>query len=329
MIRYIVKRLLLMIPILLGISFIVLILIDITPGDPARLILGTQATEEQVAELRESMGLNRPIYVRFIDFVGNVVKGDLGKSYTNSRSVWTEMMQRFPYTLLIAGLSCILSVVIGVPLGVYAATHQYTWKDNAAIVASLFCVSMPSFWFALILVQLFAVKWRLLPPSGIESWKGWILPTVSLALGYAAGISRQMRSSMLEVIRQDYITTIRAKGQSERKVLYRHALPNALIPIIMTVGSMFGMSLGGALIAEVIFSVPGLGSYTLSGLTQRDYPVIQGSVLFLSAIFSIVILLIDVAFAFIDPRIRSQYVRKKRRVVKAEISEEGMNHGEA
>ncbi|MDR0839265.1 MAG: ABC transporter permease, partial [Oscillospiraceae bacterium] len=314
MIRYIVKRLLLMIPILLGISLIVLLLIDITPGDPARLILGTQATQEQVEALREEMGLNDPLPVRYVRFVGNALKGDFGKSYTNSRSVWTEMMQRFPYTLLIAGMSLILSVLIGIPLGVYAATHQYTWKDNAAIVASLFCVSMPGFWFALILVQIFCVKLRWLPPSGIEKWQGWILPTVSLALGYAAGISRQMRSSLLEVIRQDYITTARAKGQTEGKVLYRHALKNALIPIIMTVGSIFGMSLGGALIAEVIFSVPGLGSYTLSGLSNRDYPVIQGSVLFLSALFSIVILLIDVMFAFIDPRIRSQYVRKKKKV---------------
>jgi peptide/nickel transport system permease protein len=322
MIKYIVKRLLLMIPILLGISFIVLILIDITPGDPARLILGTQATQEQVDELRENMGLNDPLAVRYVRFVWGVMRGDLGKSYTNSRSVWTEMMQRFPYTLLISGMSLILSVIIGIPLGVYAATHQYTWKDNAAIIASLFCVSMPGFWFALILVQIFCVKWQLLPPSGIENWKGWILPTISLALGYAAGISRQMRSSMLEVIRQDYITTARSKGQTENKVLYRHALKNALIPIIMTVGSIFGMSLGGALIAEVIFSVPGLGSYTLSGLTQRDYPVIQGSVLFLSALFSIVILLIDVMFAFIDPRIRSQYVRKKKRETKVEIEAE-------
>ncbi|MDR3148635.1 MAG: ABC transporter permease [Oscillospiraceae bacterium] len=330
MAKYIIKRLLMMIPILLGISFLVILLIDITPGDPARLILGTQATPQQVAELRDKMGLNDPMMVRYFRFIGGVLKGDFGNSFSNSRSVWTEMMQRFPYTLLISGLSLILSVLIGVPLGVYAATHQYTWKDNAAIVASLFCVSMPSFWFALILVQVFCVKLGWLPPSGIEKWQGWILPTISLALGYAAGISRQMRSSMLEVIRQDYITTARAKGQTENKVLYRHALKNALIPIIMTVGSIFGMSLGGALIAEVIFSVPGLGSYTLSGLTQRDYPVIQGSVLFLSALFSVVILLIDIMFAFIDPRIRSQYVvRKKKYEMKIEGKEEVLSSGKA
>ena len=207
-----------------------------------------------------------------------------------------------------------LSIIIGIPLGVYAATNQYSWKDNLAIIASLFCVSMPAFWFALLLIQLFAVKHRILPMAGIEQWQGWILPVVSLALGYASVIARQMRSNMLEVIRQDYIITARAKGLSEHKVLYRHALKNALIPVIMTVGSMFGMSLGGALISEVIFSIPGLGNYTLTGLVNRDYPVIQGSVLFLSALFSIVILLIDIVFAFIDPRIRSQYVRAKRRV---------------
>jgi peptide/nickel transport system permease protein len=173
---------------------------------------------------------------------------------------------------------------------------------------------MPAFWFALLLVQFFCVQFRLLPPSGIEKWQGWILPVVSLALGYAAMVARQMRSSMLEVIRQDYITTARAKGQTERVVLYRHALKNALIPVVMVVGSIFGMSLGGALIAEVIFSIPGLGNYTLTGLTNRDYPVIQGSVLFLSALFSLVILLVDIVFAFIDPRIRSQYVGKKKRV---------------
>jgi peptide/nickel transport system permease protein len=310
-----------MIPILLGISFVVLILIDITPGDPARIILGPLATEEEVQDRRELLGLNDPLPVRYVHFIVNALQGDLGKSYTNARDVWGEMMQRFPYTLLTTVLSLVLAVVIGVPLGVYAATHQYTWKDNAAIVASLFCVSMPAFWFALLLVQLFAVKLRWLPSAGIEQWQGWILPIVSLALGYAAGISRQMRSSMLEVIRQDYITMVRAKGQTEVVVRYRHALKNALIPIIMTVGSMFGMSLGGALIAEVIFSVPGLGSYTLSGLTQRDYPVIQGSVLIQSIIFSIVILLIDIMFAFIDPRIRSQYVRQKKKQVKGSLGD--------
>jgi peptide/nickel transport system permease protein len=177
---------------------------------------------------------------------------------------------------------------------------------------------MPAFWFALLLVQWFSVRIQLLPVAGIKSWQGWVLPVVSLSLGYAAAITRQMRSNMLEVIRQDYITTGRAKGLNEGNILYKHALKNALIPVVMTIGSIYGMSLGGALIAEMIFSIPGLGSFTLTGLTNRDYPVIQSTVLFLSVLFCLVMLLIDVAFAFIDPRIRSQFARKRKTAVKME-----------
>jgi peptide/nickel transport system permease protein len=314
MIRYIAKRLLMMIPILLGISFIVLLLIDLVPGDPARQALGVTAKAYQLEEFREVNGLNDSFPVRYVRFIGNVLQGDLGKSYINKTDVLSDIMQRFPYTLMIVSLSMALSLCIGIPLGVYAATHQYTWKDNAAIFTSLFCVSMPAFWFSLILVQIFAVKLRILPSSGIDQWQGWILPIVSLALGYAAIIARQIRSDLLEVIRQDYITTARAKGQTEGKVLYRHALKNALIPTVLLSGSIFGMSLSGALIAEVIFSIPGMGSYTLSGLQNRDYPVIQGSVLFLAMVFSLVILIVDLIFAFIDPRIRSQYIKKRKRV---------------
>jgi peptide/nickel transport system permease protein len=313
--KYIIKRVLLMIPILMGISLIVLIFIDIAPGDPARIMLGNEATEEEIHELREELGLNDPFVVRYFRFLANAVRGNFGKSYMNNRSVADEMLQRFKYTLLIAVLSVTLSVVIGVPLGVYAATHQYTWKDNGAIALSLFCISMPSFWFALLLIQFFSTRLGILPPAGIETWEGWVMPTLSLALGYVALITRQMRSDMLEVIRQDYITTARAKGQTETKVLYRHALKNAIIPIVLIIGSLFGMALGGSMIAEIIYSVPGLGSYMLSGLTSRDYPVIQSSSFFMSVIFSVVILLIDLAFAFIDPRIRSQYVKKKKKEI--------------
>lgn len=311
MIRYIIKRILLMIPIILGITLIVLVFIDIAPGDPARIILGNEATEEQIQNLRNELGLNDPFFTRYFRFIGNALKGDFGKSYMNNRPVKEEMMQRFRYTFVVACLSVVVSVIIGVPLGIFAATHQYTWKDNLAITLALLAVSMPSFWFALLIIQLFSVTLHILPASGIETWKGWVMPTLSLALGYIALITRQMRSDFLEVIRQDYIVTARAKGQTEFKVLYRHALKNAIIPIVQIVGGIFGGSLGGAMIAEVIFSVPGLGNYMLSGLTARDYPVIMGTTVFMSLTFSIVILLIDVAFAFIDPRIRSQYIRKK------------------
>lgn len=313
MVRYIIKRLLMMIPILLGITLIVLLFIDIAPGDPARIILGNKASAEQVEELTEKLGLNRPFFVRYFDFLKEAVKGNFGKSYMNNRSVSEEMFQRFKYTFVIAVLSILLSVIIGIPMGIFAATHQYSWKDNATIALSLICVSMPSFWFALLIIQLFSVKLGWLPPSGIESWKGWIMPTIALALGYIALITRQMRSDFLEVIRQDFIVTARAKGQTEIKVLYRHALKNAIIPIVQIVGTLFGGALGGAMIAEVVFSVPGLGNYMISGLTSRDYPVIMATSFFMSLVYSIVILLIDIAFAFIDPRIRSQYIKKKKK----------------
>ena len=312
MIKYVLKRLVMMVPILLGISFIVLILIDITPGDPARIIAGPNVTEEELQQIRVDLGLTDPLLTRYVRFIGNVLRGNLGNSFMNKRSVWIEIMSRFPYTLRMVVMCLGLSIVLGIPIGIFAATHQYTWKDNAAILLSLFCVSMPGFWFALVLIQIVCVQMGLLPVAGVETWRGWVLPVFTHSLGYAAMIARQARSNMLDVIRQDYITTARAKGQSERLVLFRHALKNAMIPIVMIVGSVFGMSLGGAMITEVIFSVPGLGSYTLTGLSNRDYPVIQGSVLFLSTLFSIVILLVDIAFAFIDPRIRSQYVRQRK-----------------
>ena len=313
MLRFIIKRLLLMIPTLLGITFIVLLFITMSPGDPARLVLGTQVSEEEIEALREEMGLNDSLPVRYANYITNMFKGDFGRSFRTKRPVFNEILQRFPYTLRLVFISLALALCIGIPLGIYAATHQYSWKDNLAIFLSLFCVSMPGFWFALMLIQVLAIKLSLLPTSGIDNWTGWVLPAVTAALGFAASIARQMRSSLLEVIRQDYITTARAKGQSEGKVLYRHALKNAVIPVIMVVGGMFGMAMGGSMISEVIFSIPGLGAYTLSALQARDYPVIQTSVFFMSTLFAIVLLLIDVAFAIVDPRIRAQYSRKKKK----------------
>jgi len=302
-----------LIPIIIGITIVVQLLIEVTPGDPARLMLGLEATPERIQEVRDEMGLNDPLPVRYIRYMRGVITGDFGNSFTTGRPVVDEMMQRFPFTVFLVTLSLILSILIGIPLGVYAATNQNTWKDNAAMFAALFCVSMPGFWFALMLIQEFAVRRRWLPIAGISHWTGWVLPVIALALGLTAVIARQTRSNLLEVIRQDYITTARAKGLGERKVVYRHALKNALIPVIMVIGGMFGSLLGGVLISEVIFSIPGLGQYTISALNNRDYPVIQSSVLILSTLFAVVILLVDIVFALVDPRIRSQYVRRGKR----------------
>ena len=294
------------------ITIVVQLFIVITPGDPARMMAGTQVSEEEVEALREQMGLNDPFIVRYVSYMKSLFRGDFGISYRTKSSVIVEILERFPYTLLLVFVSMAIALALGIPTGIYAATHQYSWKDNLSIFLSLFCVSMPSFWFALILIQYLCVKWKLLPVAGVDSWIGWILPCFTTALCYAASIARQMRSNMLEVIRQDYITTARAKGQTERKVLYRHALKNAIIPIIMTVGGTFGMAMGGSLVTEVIFGIPGLGSYTIDALNSRDYPVIQTNVLFLSTLFCIILLLTDVAFAIADPRIRAQYAGKSK-----------------
>lgn len=325
MTKYVLKRILWMIPILIGVSLLITLLLELTPGNPARLMLGNYATDEAVAELETELGLDQPVMVRYIRFLTNAVRGDLGTSFFTGQSVMSEIMARFPYTLILVCISMVLALVTGIPIGVYAATHQYTWKDNTSIFLSLFCVSMPNFWFALILVQIFAKKLGWLPPIGVDSWKSWIMPAISVAIGYSATIARQTRSSMLEQIRQDYVITARAKGQTEHKVIYRHALKNALIPIIVVCGSVFGMSLGGAVVAEVIFGIPGLGNYTLSALTARDYPAVQGSVLFFAILYSLVILIVDLIFAFVDPRIRSQYSRGKRK----KASEEKQNEKEA
>jgi peptide/nickel transport system permease protein len=313
MAKFIIKRLLLMIPIVLGLSIIVLLLLEITPGDPAKMLLGTQATPERIAALRDQLGLDDPILVRFVDFLGSIMHGDFGTSFMTKRPVFEEMVTRIPYTLLLVSISLAVSVLLGIPLGVYAATHHNTWKDNGAMFISLFFVSMPVFWFALLLVRFFGVELRWLPLSGIDTWQSWILPIVATSLGFVATIARQTRSNMLEVIRQDYIVTAKAKGLPQQKVIYRHALKNAMIPVIMVIGNMFGLLIGGALITEVIFGIPGLGQYTIAGLTGRDYPVIQGSVFILSIMFSLVILIVDVVFAIVDPRIRAQSGRKSNK----------------
>ena len=312
MLRYIGKRLLMLIPVLIAISLLVLVIIDLTPGDPARILLGTQATEEQVQELRDELGLNDPFFVRWWNYVSGIIKrGDFGTSMMTKRPVVTEMLERFRYTLLLVTFGTAFAVLVGVPVGIFASTHRGTWKDSLAIFLSLIAISVPSFWFALLIIRLFGVQLRWLPISGVESWKGWIMPCVSMALGTIAMLARQMRSDMLEVLRQDYITTARAKGLSERRVVFRHAMKNALIPVITIVGGMFGMSLGGSLITEVIYSIPGMGQYVMTGLNNRDYPVIQSGILILSTLFSVIILIVDLLYAVVDPRIRSQFSRKK------------------
>jgi len=311
--RYIYKRLLLMIPVVIMVAVLIFTIMYFTPGDPAIIILGPNASLEQLAAKRAELGIDQPYLVQLWNYLKNVfIRFDFGNSFINGRSVSSQIMERFPRTLMIAALSVLLSIVAGVPVGIVASVHQYTWKDNASMFAALIAASMPGFWIAQMMSLLFALKLGWLPATGIDSWKCYILPVVANAIGGIASMARQTRSSMLEVIREDYITTARAKGQIERKVIYHHALRNALIPIVTCAGGAFGFQLGGALVVETVFSIPGLGKYMMDAINQRDYPSIRGTVIFLAIAFSIVMLAVDIMYAFIDPRIKGQYQSKKR-----------------
>lgn len=306
--KYILRRLLLLIPVLLGVTFIVFTLMYITPGDPAAIMLGEDAPQEEVTRLRAELGLDKPFLVQYGRFVKNIVlHGDFGKSYVTKRPVSQEVFARFPATLKLAAAAVLVSAGIGIPLGIISATKQYSIFDNVSMVFALIGVSMPNFWQGLILIMIFSLHLGWLPASGFSGFKYIILPALTIGTSSAAIITRMTRSSMLEVVRQDYITTARAKGQKENKVINKHALGNALIPIITVVGLQFGHLLGGAVLTESIFAVPGVGRLMVESIKCRDFPMVQGGVLYIALCFCIVNLLVDILYAFVDPRIRSQY----------------------
>lgn len=306
--KYIGKRLILLIPVLLGVSILIFTIMYFCPGDPARIMLGGLATEEQLQAARQDLGLDQSFFVQYFSYMKNLVlKFDLGNSYVNGQSVMKEIASRAPYTLRVAFISLVISIIIGIPLGVIAATNQYTWKDSLSMLLSMIFVSMPSFWLALTLVLVFSVILGILPSFGIENWTSYIMPCFALSVGTAASLARQTRSSMLEVIRQDFIVTSRAKGVKESTVIYKHALKNALIPIITTIGDKLGTMLAGALIAETVFAIPGMGIYIMNAINSRDYPVIRGTALVVSVWFCICMLIVDIIYAMVDPRIRSRF----------------------
>jgi ABC-type dipeptide/oligopeptide/nickel transport system permease component len=314
MIRYILKRLLWIIPVVIGVAILIFTLMYFVPGDPASIILGSSATQLDIKELREVMGLNKPFYVRLGDYLRDVfLNFNFGTSYITKNPVTSELINRFPYTFTLAVACMLLALLVGIPLGINAAIHQNGWADRICMFLALGGVSVPAFWLGLLLVLGFALKLGWLPPYGVGGLEFFILPAIANSFGMIAMEARQMRSSMLEVIRSDYITTARSKGLPMNKVIIKHMLPNALIPVITVAGVAFGHSLGGAVIIENVFSIPGIGSYMVTAINQRDYPSVQGAVIMLSISFSIVILLIDLIYAYIDPRIKAQYEGTKRR----------------
>ncbi len=314
MTSYIVRRLLQTIPVLLGATLVVFLLIQLIPGDAAGVILGGEATPSAVAALRQEMGLNDPIPEQYVRWMAKVLRGDLGISSQTRTPVLTVLAGKFPNTLLLALAAMLLAAVLGVTAGVVSATRRYSWFDRLSMFAALFGNSMPVFWLGLILIIVFSLGLGWFPSGGIQSVRGGdgfldlikhlVLPTITLASAATALIARMVRSTMLEVIRQDYITTARSKGQVERLVIWRHALRNALLPVVTVVGLQFGHLLGGAVLTETVFVWPGVGLAIYGAISARDIPLIQGGILLTATTFVVINLLVDIGYAYLDPRIR-------------------------
>lgn len=310
MLRYLVRRLVLVIPVILATSFIIFFAMSLTGGDPAMLIAPENATEAQLQQIRADLGLNDPFLIRYLKYMAGLVRGDMGSSYVTKRDVFKTFMERLPNTIQLAGASVLIATLIAIPLGIYTAINQNTWKDTAGMVFALFGVSMPNFWLGLMLIILFSLKLGWLPSGGKGSPLSLILPALTVGLGLAALITRTTRSSMLDVIRQDYIRTARAKGCSEKTVIRKHALGNALIPIITVVGMQLSNVLTGSVLAETVFSWPGIGRLIFDSIAKRDTPMVTGSIILCAVLMVFVNLLVDVVYAFFDPRIRAEYMKK-------------------
>ncbi|BEP28049.1 ABC transporter permease [Helicovermis profundi] len=327
----ILKRILLVIPVLIGVSILAFSILHLIPGDPARVILGERATHDAVIMLQEKLGLNRPLYIQYFSFMKNVLSGDLGTSIITNESVTTELFTAFAATLELTVLSMIIAVVVGILAGTIAAVKQFSVFDNVSMVGALAGVSMPIFWLGLLMIWLFAYKWGIFPASGrlavsfdiprvtnvmlidtllagnFAAFKDaimhLIMPAFALATIPMAIIARMTRSSMLEVMRQDYIRTARAKGLSEKVVIFKHAIKNAFLPIVTVIGLQIGLLLGGAVMTETVFSYPGLGRKLYLSIMARDYPMVQGGILIVAFFFVFVNLIVDISYMFIDPRI--------------------------
>ena len=307
MLRYIVRRVLFLIPVLLGVAFCVFTLLYLTPGDPARMVLGDMATDEAIKEFRDKEGLNDPYLVQFGNYVWKAINGDIGRSYSSRRPVMKELLTAFPYTLKLSAFAMIIAILIGIPCGIISAIKQYSWFDTITMIFAMVGLSMPVFWLGLLLILLFSVHLRWLPSSGFSTFKAMILPSVALAAQSISMVTRMTRSSMLEVVRADYIRTARAKGQKESVVIWVHALRNALIPVVTLCGLQFGSLLSGAILTETVFSIPGIGRLVVESIKMRDFPVVQGGVLYIAVVYCIMNLVVDLLYAWVDPRIKAKY----------------------
>ncbi|MBN1105579.1 MAG: ABC transporter permease [Deltaproteobacteria bacterium] len=304
MFQYVIKRLIATIPVLIGISLLLFFMLRMLPGDPAQVLAGQMATPEEVENIRRQLGLDRPIHLQYAVFFSRLAQFDLGRSARTQNPVTQEIWARLPNTVLLAVVAITLAILFGIPAGIVSAVRPYTWIDYLVTSVALFGISMPVFWLGLMLVVVFSVVLQWLPAGGTGSWKHVILPSVTLASFVIAFIARMTRSTMMEVLSQDYTTTARSKGLKEEVVIVKHALKNALIPIITVVGLQFGLLLGGAVLTETVFAWPGLGRLIVDSILARDYPVIQGAILVFGLLYIFVNLVVDLLYAWVDPRIR-------------------------
>ncbi|KFI98859.1 nickel ABC transporter permease [Bifidobacterium subtile] len=307
MLKYVGNRLLQLIPVLFGVSLIVFTLLYFSPGDPAKIMMGESVDPKILEATRESMGLNKPYWQRYLSYVGGIIfHFDFGTSYATKQPVTQQIMASFPNTLKLTMISMFVAVIGGVVFGVISALRQNTWVDSTISLVALIGISFPSFWLALLLIIFFAVKLGWFPASGFDSWRAMVLPCGVLSIGSVASLTRMTRSSMLDVIRQDYVRTAKAKGLSNTAIVIGHELKNALIPVITVIGMDFGSLLGGAVLTEVIFSIQGVGRLIVDSITMRDYPVVQGGVLFIALMVCFVNLLVDVIYMVLDPKLRAK-----------------------
>lgn len=304
MFQYILKRLLSTLPVLLGISLLLFFMLRMLPGDPAQVLAGQMASQEDIKIIRHQLGLDRPIFVQYGLFLSRLAKLDLGRSARTQNPVIKEIWARLPNTVLLAVTAITLACLFGIPAGIISAVRPYTWIDYLFTSMALFGISMPVFWLGLMLVVIFSIILQWLPAGGTGSWKHIVLPSFTLAAFVVAFITRITRASMIETLSQDYTTTARSKGLKEQVVIVKHALKNALIPIITVVGLQFGLLLGGAVLTETVFAWPGLGRLIVDSILARDYPVIQGTILIFGLLYILVNLVVDLLYAYIDPRIR-------------------------
>ncbi|MBQ9535731.1 MAG: ABC transporter permease [Clostridia bacterium] len=306
--KYVLKRLLLIIPILLGVVFIVFAIMSLTPSDPGRLILGISASQESVDQLNDQLGYNRPFMTRFLDYVKEAfLKFEFGNSYNSGKPVVREIMNNFPTTLKMVVISTVLYSIIGITLGVFSAVKQYSAGDNILRVASMAVAAFPQFWLAMMGILVFSLYLGWLPSNGIDNWKSWILPIGLYSLSASAPLLRLTRTIVLEQIRQDYVRTVRAKGAPEKRVIWKHVFKNSALPIINTVGVQFGASLGGMVVMESVYSLPGVGNLALTAMRQKDMPLIMGCTIFMAAIFCLMVLVVDIVSAYSDPRVKAKY----------------------